>query len=147
MTCTSNRDCVNPNTTITVHPNSILQGSYVNLRASEIHIRGMIDIGDGKLKFEEFCDNENSMIIGGFSNGSYSMNVDYWTLSRIIGSYDSNNFITFNSILGKINVYNVDQAQHLYRASSAQIEIITSGNKNIAFTQGSSTFHTLKMKE
>ena len=77
---------------------------------------GFLKFDTGSLHFEETCNNAASMTIGAASH-SQGIHVSYDVLSRLIGSYASSKYITFQSNLGHIDVSNVIQATRLTRAS------------------------------
>ena len=140
----ANVDCQNLDSII-LYQEATLKAKHMNIKSTKIAIWGTMDIGNGSMVFEEFCEIEHSMVIGGSANISYNMVIDYDTLGRIVATYDSQNYITFRSVLGHIDVYHVDQSRDFNFASTAQIEIISHANKNISFTQDQSAFHTLKI--
>ena len=72
------------------------------------------------------------------------MHVDDNLLGRIFAEFSSINYITFQSLLGSIEVHSVLQSIHMDEASTAQIKLIA--DDDVTFTSGDSDFHTLEVQ-
>ena len=87
------------------------------------------------------------MLLGigiGDSNLDVAMHVDDSLLGRITAQFSTVNYITFESLLGSIEIHSVLQSTHMDLAKTAQIKLITSAD--VQFTSGDSDFHTLEVQ-
>ena len=138
ITLLSNRDCDDGSFSITVNANAEITGGSITLYGADVVIGADLDAGSGAITFIEQCKATTSIGIG-VATG-YTMNI----ADAELGFIKTSGSVTFQSLLGNIDVTGVTQHVHLDQAASAPVTITASASlKTITFDTSASTFHTL----
>ena len=136
ITLMANRDCDAGSFSITVDANAEVTGGSITLYGGDIVIGA--DLDAGAITFIEQCTTTTSVGIG--VETGYTMNI----ADAELGFIKTTGSVTFQSLLGNIDVTGVTQHAHLDQAVSAPVVITASASgKTITFDTSASTFHTL----
>ena len=138
ITLMANRDCDSGSFSITVDADAEITGGSITLYGGDVVIGADLDAGSGAITFIEQCTATTSVGIG-VATG-YTMNI----ADAELGFIKTSGSVTFQSMLGNIDVTGVTQHVHLDQAASAPVVITASASsKSITFDTSASTFYTL----